>query len=387
LGRVKRILRIIGSADPRSGGPIEGVLRSSLVLRDLGRETEIVTTDRPGEIAPDTTPFQVHTVGSGWFPQRYAPRLTSWLERNLPRFDVAIVHGLWNAASVGSLGPLARSGVPYFVFTHGMMDPWFKAHAPAKHAAKQGLWLASQGRLLKGAEAVLFTAEEERERARDAFWGHAYRAEVVGYGAAEPPSASGDQAGAFAKAVPDLEGRPYLLFMSRIHAKKGCDILVRAFARACAQDADLQLVIAGPDQQDLGASLRKEADRAGVGDRIHWPGMLAGDAKWGAIRGAQAFVLPSHQENFGIVLAEAMACGVPVITTDKVNIWREIAASGAGIVSSDDEVGVEASLRTFLSQSPQARAAAQKAARTIFEAQFDVRRTTPRLLDLIERLT
>lgn len=387
MGRVKRILRIIGSADPRSGGPIEGVIRSSLVLRDLGCETEIVTTDRPGELAPNATPFKVHAVGSGWFPQRYAPRLATWLGKNLARFDAAIVHGLWNFASIGSFGPLVRSGTPYFVFTHGMMDPWFKTNSPVKHAAKQGLWLISQGRLLKGAKAVLFTAEEERERARDAFWGHAYRAEVVGYGAAEPPPASPGQAEAFAKTVPNLKGRPYLLFMSRIHPKKGCDILIRAFARVCDQDVDLQLVIAGPDQEGLGAALREEADRAGVGDRLHWPGMLGGDAKWGAVRGALAFVLPSHQENFGIVLAEAMACGVPVITTNKVNIWREIAASGAGLISSDDEAGLETSLRAFLSQSPQARTASQKAARATFEAQFDVRQTAPRLLELIEQLT
>ena len=387
MGRVKRILRIIGSADPRSGGPIEGVLRSSLVLRDLGRETEIVTTDRPGELAPNMTPFTVHAVGSGWFPQRYAPLLTAWLERNLARFDVAIVHGLWNFASVGSLGPLVRSGVPYFVFTHGMMDPWFRARHPIKHVAKQGLWLISQGRLLKGAKAVLFTAEEERERARDAFWGHHYRGEVVGYGAAEPPLASPSQFEAFAKTVPALKGRPYLLFMSRIHPKKGCDLLVRAFARVRDAEADLQLVIAGPDQEGLGVALREEAARAGVGHRLHWPGMLGGDAKWGAVRGARAFVLPSHQENFGIVLAEAMACGVPVITTNKVNIWREIAASGAGLVSNDDEAGIETSLRTLLSQSPEARAASQRAARTAFEAQFDVRQTAPRLLDLIETLT
>lgn len=381
-----RILRIIGSADPKSGGPIEGVIRSAMVMRDLGCETEIVTIDRPDEFPPDALPFKVHAVGGGLFPQRYAPELTTWLDHHLCDFDVAIVHGLWNFASVGAFGPLARNGIPYFVFTHGMMDPWFQTRYPLKHLVKQILWLINQGRLLRGARAVLFTAEEERRLASGAFWGHSYRAEVVGYGTTEPPPGTAAQTEAFANLVPRLKGRPYLLFMSRIHRKKGCDILVRAFARAVDRTSDFQLVIAGPDQEGLRAALQVEADLFGIGDRIHWPGMLSGAAKWGAIRGASAFILPSHQENFGIVLAEAMACGVSVITTNKVNIWREIVASGAGLVSPDDEDGVVKTLRTYLSLSPQAQADLGRKARVAFETQFDVCKTAPRLLELLKSL-
>ena len=129
---------------------------------------------------------------------------------------------------------------------------------------------------------------------------------------------------------PRFAAAVFLLFLSRIHEKKGCDLLLRAFAKIAAEYPELYLVVAGPDPMQLESRLRTQADRAGIGHRVYWPGMLQGAAKYGAFRCAEAFVLPSHQENFGIVVAEALACGTPVLISDQVNIWREILESGVG---------------------------------------------------------
>ena len=196
-------------------------------------------------------------------------------------YDAVIVNGLWNYAAVGGARALPGGSTPYYVFPHGMLDPWFRETKPFKHWVKQASWLAFEGLLLAGAEAVLFTSEEERRRAEGQFLGHRYRSKVVAYGAADVGGDATHQRQAFAEACPRLAGRPYLLFLSRIHPKKGCDILIRAFAGLVKAEPDLQLVMAGPDQDGWGVALRQEALGLGVSERIHWPSMLVGDAKMG----------------------------------------------------------------------------------------------------------
>src|SRR5262249_45316917 len=155
-------------------------------------------------------------------------------------------------------------------------------------------------RVLRDADAVFFTSEEERLRAQNVFKGFSYSERVVRYGTAGPPGNMERHQAAFLEAFPELAGFRYLLFLSRIHPKKGCDLLIRAFAE-CAGDTDLHLVMAGPDQVGWGQELRAIADSFGVANRVHWTGMLKGPLKWGGLRCAEATILPSHQENFGIV--------------------------------------------------------------------------------------
>src|SRR5690606_1054302 len=111
------------------------------------------------------------------------------------------------------------------------------------------------------------------------------------------------------------------------------------------------LVIAGPDSNGLADSLKKLAYSLGVDERITWTGMLYGDDKWAAISAADVFCLPSHHENFGVVVAEALACGKPVLISNKVNIWREVAADKAGFVAEDSIEGTTANLERWLAMS------------------------------------
>jgi glycosyltransferase involved in cell wall biosynthesis len=332
--------------------------------------TEVVSLDDPRAEHVQAFPFPVHACGPGARRYGYTPKLSRWIVANASRFDVAVVHGLWNHASIGGWQGLKRSGLPYVVFTHGMMDPWFKQAYPLKHWAKQAFWLGLQGKVLRDARAVLFTSEEERRLARGVFWGYDYTERVVAYGAAGPSfDATGEKA-AFRSALPEIGDRRFLLFLSRIHPKKGCDLLVDAFATLAHQHPDVDLVIAGPDQVGLKSQLIERAESAGLSGRIHWPGMLSGAPKWGAFRLAEAFVLPSHQENFGIVVAEAMACGTPVLITDKVNIWREVESSGAGLVGPDTLAGTIRFIRSWLELSEKQRTDMRAAARRAFETYF-----------------
>ena len=193
--------------------------------------------------------------------------------------------------------------MPYVVFAHGMLDPWFKQAAPWKSRAKQLFWWFNEGPLVNNARYILFTSEEEKLLSRHSFTPYTPNERVIIYGTSAPPADDGTQDAAFRQTVPAL-ARPFLLYLSRLHPKKGCDLLLTAFAEIAATHADLDLVMAGPATDEYLAQLKQQAAALGISGRVHWPGMLQGAAKWGAYRAAEAFVLPSHQENFGIVVAE-----------------------------------------------------------------------------------
>lgn len=378
-----RVLRIISSANPEHGGPIEGVRRVGSALSALGHEQQVATLDPPDAPWIKDADFPIIALGEKaitvamgppplWRRFGYSPRAVPWLRTHASDFDVAIVSGLWNYATMAARRALVGGALPYVVFTHGMLDPWFKRTYPVKGLAKQAIWPFNEGPLLAHAEAVLFTSEEERQLARGAFYPYRAKERVVGYGTADVTGDAASQVEAFRAACPALGSRRFLLFLSRIHEKKGCDLLVGAFADLAGANPEVDLVVAGPDQVGLREELQGVAAARGVAERIHWPGMLAGDAKWGAFRSCDAFVLPSHQENFGIVAVEAMACGRPVLTTDKVNIWREIERDGAGLIASDDAVGVTSLLTRFLSLPDEDRREMGVSSRTCFLNHFHI---------------
>jgi glycosyltransferase involved in cell wall biosynthesis len=132
------------------------------------------------------------------------------------------------------------------------------------------------------------------------------------------------------------------------------------------------------------AELKALAQANGIADRITWPGMLQGDMKWGAFYTAEAFVLPSHQENFGIAVAEAMGCGLPVLISDKVNIWREIAADGAGIVNTDTVAGTLNTLQSWLAMDTAAHQRMAQQAKATFMQRFTVEAMADSLLVAIK---
>ena len=174
-----------------------------------------------------------------------------------------------------------------------------------------------------------------------------------------------------------------VLAIGRLARTKGCDLLIEAFARAAARDPALQLVMAGPDQIGWQNELAANAAQRGISGRISWVGMLGGDDKWGAFRSADAFVLPSHQENFGIAVVEAMACGLPVLISDQVNIWREIEADGGGLVEPDDLDGTVRLLHRWLDLSTAQRDAMRERAREGFQSRFLITASTTRLIAVL----
>jgi glycosyltransferase involved in cell wall biosynthesis len=380
-----KILRSIHSVNPVLGGPIESVRQSSAVLTSRGHEVEIVSLDAPTDSWIRDWPVPVHAVGPGFGNYGYAPRFSSWVGDQHKKYDAVIVQGIWQYNSFAIWRALHRTQMPYFVFPHGMLDPWFKQAYPLKHLKKLLYWSLAEHRVLRDAAAVLFTSEEEKRLARKSFPFYRCREVVVNYGTAGPKTDLASAREDFFTAFPPLRGRRFLLFLGRLHEKKGCELLLEAFIAASesrAVDNSLELVVAGPCMDKAYQDRLKGIARGR--SSISFVGMLTGTQKWGALSAADAFVLPSHQENFGIAVVEALACGTPVLISNKINISGEIAADKTGYVENDDLPGTIRLLERWSDTMPEEREALRKNARESFLRRFEINRATDSLLRVLE---
>jgi len=388
-----KILHSISTVNPAAGGPIQGILLHNKAAAPLGivQKRHIVSLDTPDASFLRDFPLEVSAVGDHHSNNiigkalrhyYYSSKYIGWLRENAPAYDAVIVHGLWNYASSGASLVLPKLSVPYFVFVHGMMDPWFKRAYPAKHVLKSLFWLLAEGRLAKDARCLLFTTEEERRLARTLFPGAKYNDAVVPYGclpAEQSPKTGPDN---FFLSFPAISGKRFLLYLSRIHEKKGADLLLHGLASS-KLPPDLDLVMAGPGDESYINKLKKIIAGSPLEHRVHWTGPLYGDSKWAALRAAEALILPSHQENFGIAVAESLACGTPVLISDKVNIFREICDAEAGLVEEDSIAGVTRLLERWCSLPISTRNAMSASATKLFTEKFDVYNTAGKYLKIL----
>ena len=379
-----RILHVIRSVNRVNGGPAEGVRQLMAATFALGQFPEVLTLDSPGDDWVKYFPGSIHALGPVAFNYGYTHRLDRWLRQHARDYDAVVVHGLWQFHGLAVWRALHGGAVPYFVYPHGMLDPWFSHAYPIKHLKKLLYWRLIESRVVNGAAAVMFTAAEEARLAQQTFPGYQAKPAVIGYGIVVGDTARLGSAEAFSAAWPETRGKRNVLFLGRLHPKKGGDLLIEAFAQVAAADASLHLVMAGPDD---GAGTRSVwqslAARLGIADRITWTGMLAGEAKWSAIHAADVFALPSHQENFGIAVVEALALGVPVLISDKVNIWREIVDDGAGLAESDCLEGTLTALRRWFALGAEQRTSMKMRAVACYQKHFHMASAAQRLIDVV----
>jgi len=383
-----KLLHMIHSADPASGGPIENIRQMASIYPAHGVDVTVITLDPPGASYLKDFPMELQTVGNTYGGKYgYSPELIPWLKRNHQKYDCIIVNGIWQFHSYACWAALHKTDTPYVVFTHGMLDPWFRRQYPLKHLKKWLYWPWAEYRVLRDAKLVLFTSEEERTLATKSFWLYKANPFVVGYGTRVPKFDLEALRREFFSQHTHLQGKRLAIFVGRIHPKKGCDLLIQAFHRTLAQNPEWHLLMVGPDQVGWKAELEQISGACGIRDRITWPGMLRDERKWSALAASEVFVLPSHQENFGIVVAEALACGVPVLISDKVNIWREIENEQAGFVEEDSLQGTINLLDAWSRLEGSERTRMSIHARQCFDRHFDLDRNGVRLLEKLRSIS
>jgi glycosyltransferase involved in cell wall biosynthesis len=380
-----RILHLISSIDPTHGGPSEAVKNLGVANICAGHVVEVATLDSPSAPFVAEFPMRLYCLGPALLKYGYTSRLVPWLRAHGNDYDAIVVNGLWQYNSYAAHRALHCARTPYYIYPHGMLDPWFEGAYPLKHLKKNIYWKLFQHRVVAGARALFFTCEEERLLARNAFRPYRCREMVVNYGTSIPKLAPGQREQFLAK-FPETKNKRCLLFIGRIHEKKGCDLLIRAFHNVLVQNSpqnNFHLIIAGPPGNGLGDTLKHLAASLGLADRITWTGMLSGDLKGGAFQLADAFILPSHQENFGLAVVEALACGVPVLISNRINIWREIHENGAGLIENDDQPGADRLIRRWLALPPSQASEMRRKAVQTFNARFEIRQAARSMIEAI----
>ena len=401
------ILRVILSMDPSWGGPCQGIRDSIAELNKLAVYNEVVSLDDPEAAFLGKDPFIIHALGPTFSTWAYSSKLLNWLCNNLNRFDVVITHGVWHYHSYAvnkaiqritnklSKTASGKDSVPkFFIMPHGMLDPWFQRARSRKLKALRNwiYWKLIESYVINQANGLLFTCEEELRLARQPFKPYYPKKEInIGYGIKQIPAFSPGMYKAFIEKCPELGNYPYFLYLSRIHEKKGVDILIKAYFELIKQylktdEAIPRLVIAGPGlETPYGQCMQKLVSTlTGAQSYIFFTGMLTDDSKWGAFYGCEAFILPSHQENFGIAVVEALACSKPVLISDQVNIWREIKTAGGGIVVTDSQKDIEKALQDWLNLSIDNKKRMAHQAFSVFAEKFDIAPAAIRLLNVLK---
>lgn len=327
------------------GGPSKACLEMANALAERGHDVSLFATNMDGlsdmtisDLAHDIQPeVDIRLFQVNW-PRFWKPsiEMAAELKREIKNFDVVHVHSLYLFHNLVGGYYCRKHDIPYIVRPHGTLDPFLYRRHRFRKAIMEILF---ENRNLQNAAAIHFTTEEEMELARPYTFGSP--GIVIPNGLHPAEYSELPQKGSFRSKHPETAGKKLILFFSRINFKKGLDILTPAFIKLAKKHSDYHLALVGPDDSNLVPGIIKQLQQAGLEtegpqSRITITGMISGDDKLAALNDADVFVLPSYSENFGIAVIEAMICGLPVIISDRVNIWREVMEDRAGIAGPCD---------------------------------------------------
>ncbi len=372
-----RILHVIPSLSPSSGGPSVALPAMAWSLAVLGVNVTVLTTDDdgPGRRLADVKHGVAMDQG-GWTLIRF-PKQTEfykvslpmhrWLRAHVREFDLVHIHAVFSFVSLAAGRAAAAAGVPFIVRPLGVLNCWGMENR--RRRVKALSFRCLELPLLRRAAAVHYTSHLERQEA--ARFGLTNLQCVIPIGIDPVPFTSLPPAAIFASKHPEAAKTRNLLFLSRIDVKKGLDLLITAFARIAPQQSDVRLVICGAGDPAFIGSLKNLAASLGVSARITWAGQLAGEMRLAAFAAAQMFVLPSHSENFGIALLEAMAAGLPCISTDQVALAADAARDG-GVKLAAREPSALAEAMNDLLDSKQQREALSHAAQKLVRERYSL---------------
>jgi glycosyltransferase involved in cell wall biosynthesis len=388
-----KILHVVPSLSLRIGGPAVSVVGSAHALRDLGVESTVLTTDmaeavsskRRRRVMPADLPPGADSLDVRILPARapyrlaFSPGLQREVDRIAPRYDVVHIHMLFMHPQFAAYRAARRHGVPYIVSPCGALDPHLRSRSRVVKAVTDRVW---QRDMLDGAAALHFKSEAEAALVADMRLGPPHVVVPNGvewsiYQRLPPP-------GEFLRKWSGGSKGPIVLSLGRLSHKKGLDVLIRAFAMVARQHEGARLVLAGPDDEDLAPSLRALATAEGVGASVVFSGMLAGVDKLAALAAADVWALPSHTENFGVAVVEAMAAGLPVVISPQVNIAHDVALAGAGVVCERTPRAFATEISALLCDSARRHALADRA--RSFARRYEWSAVAPQMVAMYERV-
>ncbi|MFQ5964070.1 MAG: glycosyltransferase [Candidatus Scalinduaceae bacterium] len=336
----------------RHGGPIFSVHGLNKVLVKMGVDVTVYATNSSlnGEV---TINEEVNVDGvkviyfgfiksleflgrMGW---QFSWQMTKALKRDLKKFDLIHIQSVWNYPTTAATYYCKKYDKPYIISTRGTLYPYT---IMKKSWKKLPYYYLVAKRDLKGASVIHYTTEDEAEKCHS-FLGLNNQAIIIPNGIDLSEYNDLPTKESLKRCYPILKDKKVILFLSRIHQKKGLDILSKAYGKLARQRKDVHLLIVGFGEEGYEKKVRRWFEEEGVLEQVTFTGMLKGKEKLEAFAGSDIFVLPSYSENFGMAVIEAMASGLPVIISNQVGIHNEIAEAKAGrVIETDAEQLAEA---------------------------------------------
>src|SRR5262245_3136113 len=340
---------------PSAGGPpvvVENFVRESI---KLGHPSEIISTplfcdgdesillQRLNELAPTTFLSRSRAFAPVYRSTRRQ------LGESIRTADIIHVHTLWNPVNMVVRRECARHRRPYVLMPHGMLDPY---SLTVRRWRKFLYLLAIERKNILAADRIIYTTAEEARLARNKLVSLP-KGVVIPLGADAPNQNCEELASRFFERFPKARGRRQLLFLGRLHFKKGLDRILMALPSVVRNVPNVLCTIVGDGSRDFQVALARVIAAQHLEDYVLMTGRLEGALKWGAYASAELFLLPSRQENFAISVAEAMQMGVPVMISNKVNTWPYVKEVGAGLVLDEEQMkcGLEDTVSSLLQDS------------------------------------
>lgn len=360
------------------GGPVKSVAAVCEALARAGQAVTVFTTNAngPGQVLrePVDRAVEINGVEVNYYPVRqraaryvlfYAPQLGEACAKRVREFDVVYVNGTWTYPMYAAGTWAHRRRVPYVVSPRGSFMAW----SMTQRALKKRLYLALiERRLVNRAAVIVCTTNLEREQLKR--WGFEPDVVVAPNGLDGRAYEHLPERGALRGALGIRSEASVSLFVGRLHPMKRLDLVIDAFARVVATGADAHLVIVGPGGDGVRRALTSQVAEFGLGGRVHLMGLLTGRELLQAYSDADMLVLLSHRENFGMVVVEAMAAGLPVLLTEGVGLAQEVAEAGAGYCV-EGEPGAVAARWARMLDTPAERHAMGRRGKMMVQERFD----------------
>lgn len=321
---VLHITHVLESVSPSQGGTLTSTLDLCVALKDRGNRVSLAIVG-PNADAKDASTLEIDVIFAT-LPSSI--RLTNPLREILKQSHVVHLHTPWSLRNISIARFLKKQRIPYVVTTHGMLDRWSLKQKPLK----KHLFLNLFGkRFLRNAQAVHCTAESEKVQVLECD-------QLLRDRVCVAPCLFDAKDYLPLVDLRTIRHIPEILFLSRLHPKKGCEILIDAAKLLRDRGRTFTVSIVGPSDPFYLDWLIAKTQRLQLTEIIKFSGMKLGRHKIDCYQNADIFALPTYQENFGLVLVEAMASGLPVVTTRNTDIWCELESGGARIVENTPEV-------------------------------------------------
>ena len=332
-------------------------------------------------------------AGGGW---QFSPKMREALKNNLKGFDLVYIVNIWcyPAAIAAHYSRFYKK--PYIMVPSGMLYP---DTFSKKIWKKWPYYYFMVREYLKAASAIHYTTEDEAEKTHS-FLSLRNKAIVVANGVDLSEFTDSFDKESLREKYPEIKDKKIILFLGRIHWIKGLDILIEAYAMIAKDRNDVHLLIVGMDEKGYSRKVKRWIDEYGMnyvdfrakkdkdyaGDaQVTFTGMLTGQEKLKAYGGSDIFVLPSYSENFGMTVVEAMACGLPVVITNKVGIYKEVERNKAGIVIDTGARSLYQAMKLLL-EKPNLRKEIAVNGRKLVEEYYDINNVADKMISVYQEI-